>query len=274
MLPRYVLGLLILIFSLIYTPHVEANSNGVQVSNVRIPHIGLTSATITWTTDIPADSQIRYGKSSVDEFNAGAVNVSDTSHSVTLLSLSPATKYVYQVTSSTPTGLSGSSQQLSFVTNSFSFDDSSVGNFAELNATPTPTPYINPYAQSLPQSNTMPQYYGGYTQPPVYLVPPVIYPQTSTNAGQTLGAQQEAVAAAVPATTDNSELTSLMQTGMWGIIALFFIVVLCFTLIVWQFQKNRKELRTLQRHIQRSNRQQTNHQVSKKRPKTYSFDVG
>ncbi|HWB99995.1 MAG TPA: N,N-dimethylformamidase beta subunit family domain-containing protein, partial [Bryobacteraceae bacterium] len=60
---------------------------------------GSTSATITWTTNVAASSQVNYGTSS------GVLNLNSfdptlaTSHSITLTGLTPSTTYYYTVTS-------------------------------------------------------------------------------------------------------------------------------------------------------------------------------
>ena len=60
---------------------------------------GGNTATITWTTDEPANSQVEYGTDS----NSLTLTASDatlvTSHSITLTGLTPATTYYYRVTS-------------------------------------------------------------------------------------------------------------------------------------------------------------------------------
>jgi thermitase len=74
-----------------------------------------TTATITWTTDEPADSKINYGPTS----GYGSSDYSSTlvtSHSLTLTGLSPATTYHYQVISVDASGNPASSTDDSFTT--------------------------------------------------------------------------------------------------------------------------------------------------------------
>src|SRR5439155_1367441 len=61
------------------------------ISGVQATAITATTATITWTTDEPADSQVVYGQSSTPLDPAPV-----TSHSVLLTGLTPATTYSYQ----------------------------------------------------------------------------------------------------------------------------------------------------------------------------------
>ena len=62
------------------------------------------SATVTWTTDIPANSRVDYGTTtSYGTFAADPAFV--TSHSVPLSALSCNTLYHYKVTSATPAGV-------------------------------------------------------------------------------------------------------------------------------------------------------------------------
>ena len=78
-------------------------TTGPTITNVQAtvnPH----SATITWTTDIPADSQVAYG-TTIPYSSKSALNTSlVTSHSVTLSFLARYTKYHYQVYSKDSAG--------------------------------------------------------------------------------------------------------------------------------------------------------------------------
>ena len=76
-----------------------------------------TTATIIWTTDIPATSQITYGTST----SYGASSVLDAStmmsHSVILSGLTPSTLYHYQVMSGNASGTIATSSDQMFTTN-------------------------------------------------------------------------------------------------------------------------------------------------------------
>jgi subtilisin family serine protease len=69
-----------------------------QISNVQVSSITETTAVITWTTDIPSDSQVQYGPASnswgsyPDEATDAAMV---TSHSVTVSGLSQQTDYYF-----------------------------------------------------------------------------------------------------------------------------------------------------------------------------------
>jgi chitodextrinase len=81
-----------------------------------------TSATITWTTDEQADSQVKYGLTS----SYGSTTTLDTgkvtSHSVTISGLTAGTTYHYQVVSKDASGNAGSSTDKSFTTDAPSGD--------------------------------------------------------------------------------------------------------------------------------------------------------
>ncbi len=74
------------------------------ISGVSATGIGSNGATITWTTDTPADSQVEYGTTvsygSTTPLDATAV----TSHSVVLSGLTPSTLYHYRVRSANAAG--------------------------------------------------------------------------------------------------------------------------------------------------------------------------
>ena len=102
-------------------------SISVTVSNVVAPPViaavsasGITgaSATITWTTDKPSDSQVAYGLTSgygsMSSLNSSLV----TSHSVTVSGLTPSTTYHYQVMSRDAQGDLARSGDYTFTTSS------------------------------------------------------------------------------------------------------------------------------------------------------------
>ena len=88
------------------------------ISNIAISSITRDSATITWTTDQPADSVIDYGLTSS---YGSSVNdsVLATAHSMTLTDLTPGTTYHYRITSTNVYGFSSSSEDNSFATKTF-----------------------------------------------------------------------------------------------------------------------------------------------------------
>ena len=62
------------------------------------------SATITWTTDEPATSQVAYGTDPATLSSTASTSGRTTSHSVTLTGLDPATTYSYRITSADRSG--------------------------------------------------------------------------------------------------------------------------------------------------------------------------
>jgi regulation of enolase protein 1 (concanavalin A-like superfamily) len=83
------------------------HQSDVSFGNVNVVPIGIknitvdindTEATISWTTDLPSDSNVAYGISS--SYTDSEVNsVTDTVHSITLSGLTPNTLYHYQIIS-------------------------------------------------------------------------------------------------------------------------------------------------------------------------------
>ena len=71
-----------------------------QISNVQVTAITETTAVITWTTDIPGDSQVQYGPGS-NSWGSYPNQTTDatltTSHSVTLTGLTQQTEYYFMV---------------------------------------------------------------------------------------------------------------------------------------------------------------------------------
>jgi hypothetical protein len=89
------------------------------ISNVAAPAANLTStgATVTWTTDEPADSQVEYGTASGNYSNSSPLDETDvTSHSVTLSGLAASTTYYYRVKSRDPSGNLATSAEQTFHT--------------------------------------------------------------------------------------------------------------------------------------------------------------
>lgn len=93
----------------------EPDTTEPAISNVSAVNIGTGSATITWTTDEPADSQVEVGLDpGYDSSLADAALV--TGHSLTLTGLSPATTYHYRVASTDEAGNTSQSADLTFTT--------------------------------------------------------------------------------------------------------------------------------------------------------------
>lgn len=268
-------------FLLLFNGTSSLAAENFKITNIQIRSIGYTSATISWFTETDSNSQVSYGANSVEEFESPSSNTYTKDHSITLTSLKPATRYQFRVKSTTQDGLTDQSQILTFTTLSLNFDEG-VGNFTQLNATPTPTPIQ--YAQ---QNNYQPYYPQGYqnTQP-VYMIPPIIYQAPQ---GTTLGAQNTVVVTPTPITaftgaTTNADITELIKSSIWGGVILLGVIIIMFAVILMQFLKSRKEIETLRAQLlSQQNNQPTkghnekNHDYTKQiEPprKTYSFEVG
>ena len=271
------------------TPSVFAEE--LAINNVQIKNVGYTSATIAWFTNMPANSQVSYGKVSLDENTSPSSNTFTDNHSITITNLKPATQYKFQVTSTNQQGITTASQELTFSTLSFTFDDSaSVGNFSSLNASPTPTPIAtNPsvYGQTTyPQTN--PYVQGTYqTQQPVYIIPPVIYQQPQGN-GSTLGAQDiQSPTPIIIQSSNDSTLAGIFQSSILGIVGLSTILMVIMGGFFFMFFRNRSEIDSLKQLIVttdnttsqvRQARKIDDNQIAPqnqpaKSDKTYSFDV-
>ena len=86
-----------------------------NISGVEVGSLTPTSAVITWTTDMVADSQIEYGLT--EEYGQETPTDSNMAneHEVTLSGLTPATRYFYRVVSANSFGVAACSPQGEFV---------------------------------------------------------------------------------------------------------------------------------------------------------------
>ncbi|MDF2956339.1 MAG: N-acetylneuraminic acid mutarotase, partial [Candidatus Alkanophagales archaeon MCA70_species_2] len=86
------------------------------ITNVTITNITTTSATITWQTDEPADSLVKYGTSpgnyEFQKYNSSLTQI----HSITLTNLSAGTTYYFVVNSTDASGNSAQSPEYNFTT--------------------------------------------------------------------------------------------------------------------------------------------------------------
>lgn len=92
----------------------SSSGSSLVISNVQSATPNSTSATITWTTNVAADSTVNYGVSSSYGTSQHDVN-QVTQHSVGLTGLTAGTTYHYQVQSSNSSG-TASSADLTFTT--------------------------------------------------------------------------------------------------------------------------------------------------------------
>lgn len=82
-----------------YTATYTTDNTGPQISNVNVTQTDNGNATISWTTDEPADSKINYG-ASAGQLNSQNSNGSlTTNHSITITGLNPATTYYFSISS-------------------------------------------------------------------------------------------------------------------------------------------------------------------------------
>ncbi len=87
------------------------------ISNVQATNIGQTSATITWNTDEPTDSQVQFIGTCPTSGCLTTLNTAMVlSHSVNVSTLSPNTQYTYNVKSSDSAGNLTTSNNFSFTT--------------------------------------------------------------------------------------------------------------------------------------------------------------
>lgn len=86
------------------------------ISNVVVTNVAVSSATISWTTDLPATSQVHYGTSSSYGQSTTKDAALTTSHSVNLANLTDNTVYHFCAESVGATGLAGRSSDRTFMT--------------------------------------------------------------------------------------------------------------------------------------------------------------
>ena len=74
------------------------------ISGIETAEVTFNSVTIAWQTDLPSDSQVEYGDSSLFGQSTTLSSTLSTSHSVTISGLSPNTNYYFRVKSK-PVGI-------------------------------------------------------------------------------------------------------------------------------------------------------------------------
>jgi hypothetical protein len=94
---------------------IVANSPALVLSDVRVTSVKTTSAVVSWTTNLPANSLVEYGTSLAHGSSTGAITASVTTHAVTLSGLSPGTAYHFRAVSQTAND-SATSNDLTFRT--------------------------------------------------------------------------------------------------------------------------------------------------------------
>jgi hypothetical protein len=93
-----------------------SNAVGLVISGIAVGSVTSSGATITWTTNDPATSQVAYGTTSSYGSTSTLNSALVTSHSVTLSGLSASTTYHYQVLSQDAEGDVGASPDSVFTT--------------------------------------------------------------------------------------------------------------------------------------------------------------
>jgi len=89
-----------------------------QLLNVASSNITSTSATITWNTNEPADTQVEYGPTPAYGFNSALASTPTMTHQVTLTGLTQGTLYHYRVKSRDSAGNLAVSGDFTFITTS------------------------------------------------------------------------------------------------------------------------------------------------------------
>lgn len=149
-----------------------ADTTAPTISSLSVSGVSTSSATITWTTNEAATSQVKYGTSAGSlSSQTTATSSTVTSHSVTLSGLSAGTTYYLQAVSADAAGNSATSSQTSFSTEA-----------AATSATPEPpAPPSTPTTTSSPTPEPTPTT-GGTTPEPTPTTSTQTSPTTSSSA--------------------------------------------------------------------------------------------
>ncbi|MDX1535965.1 MAG: fibronectin type III domain-containing protein, partial [Candidatus Spechtbacterales bacterium] len=95
---------------------MEPDNTAPTISNINTSGITGSSATITWTTNEAADSQVEFGTTTSLGTNTPLVTTMQTSHTINLSSLTADTTYYYKVKSKDSAGNLAVSSQKTFTT--------------------------------------------------------------------------------------------------------------------------------------------------------------
>lgn len=143
------------------TTTTTSSAPALVISNTETASFGTSTATITWQTNKSADSQIEYGiTSAYGSFSL--IGATSFSHTLTLRSLTPSTKYYYRAISK----VSGETTH------------SSAETFTTLAYTPPASPITTPTSTSTTASSTPVQHATTAPTTTPSLTPP--FPNTST----------------------------------------------------------------------------------------------
>jgi hypothetical protein len=86
------------------------------ITNVSTTNLASTSVTVTWTTDQPSNSQVKYGTTTAYGSSTTLDTALVTTHSETITGLAAGTAYDFDVTSTTAESLSTTSPNSTFTT--------------------------------------------------------------------------------------------------------------------------------------------------------------
>ncbi len=110
------------------------------ITKVAVTNITTTSATISWTTDQAASSQVNYGATTAYGSSSPLYSILVTSHSINLTGLTPGTTYNYDVISTNSSGTSsGMSTNYTFATTGIIATPPAITNIQAMVTTTTAT---------------------------------------------------------------------------------------------------------------------------------------
>jgi len=95
-----------------------SDASAPEITDVTATNLTGTSATITWTTDEPADSEVFFRKQGATNYQSVSDSAEVTSHSVVVTGLEPDTTYEFHVSSTDGSGNTTTTTDDSFTTTS------------------------------------------------------------------------------------------------------------------------------------------------------------
>jgi hypothetical protein len=120
---------------LTFTTSAVSNPTSPVLSLLTAINIVANSATITWTTDQPANSQVFYGTTTAYGSSSALDSTLVTSHTVNISGLTAATQYHLQAQSQNAGGIMGTSADLVFTTGPASVPNPSASDTATIRDT-------------------------------------------------------------------------------------------------------------------------------------------
>jgi len=112
-------------------------SNPPSISGVATSNLSPVGVTVTWTTNVPATSQVQYGTTTAYGSTTTLDSTLTTNHSQDLTGLAPSTTYDYQVLSTDSSGGLATSTNLTFTTPAFAVSAVKATNITTTGATVT-----------------------------------------------------------------------------------------------------------------------------------------